>query len=709
MQKVAYWRTFALAGGVAALLAATAGPLAAAGVDGGITFTPLSEASGIDFERTASPLRKAVRDAIDASAPIPSANFNPAVSPMKERGVPGIALFDYDNDGDLDVYITNGPGTPNSLFQNQWSQIQQLAFVDVATAARVALPNQDSTGVCFGDLDNDGDHDLYVVGADGTGNRLLRNLGNGRFMDITAGSSTRGGNRHASGCSMADFNNDGLLDIFVANTYDDWRHRQPIFGGLVVYPGMEANDLYINQGNLLFSEEGAARGIHDFLELPAGQQTLSWAPATVDYDLDGDVDIMTADTQGGMSMVGIGWNRLFENDGTGNFEDVSAARGLTLPGSWMGISYGDYNCDSYLDFFDTNLGRYMGGPMGSSQWFLGSASKSFTNPGPGNIAEGGLGGTPFGWGTSTIDFDNDGDQDIVWHGGDDLVNLISADNPGTLLRNDGQCTASFKWESTAFSVDHRIREVHGVAVGDLNNDGFNDIVSAANFRWVPIEAPTTRFVPSTTVFAIPVGTTAFDAVARMTVRYTTRITPNFFVYIPHQIDNGDAVVEINSADNGNNWAQVKLLGTKGITRPNGDQVRGRNNRDGIGSVIKFTPAGGKTIIHPVLGGASHASQDSIIATLGLGDAATGTLDIYWNNASGKPVHNRLSNVQAGEKIVYPEIPCDLDSTTFNRKRFIRCLDDALVILTHKRVQTITPEFGNRIKASMLAAYIEANP
>jgi enediyne biosynthesis protein E4 len=705
MQKVAYWRTFSLVGGVVALLAATGGPLEA--VDGGVTFNPLPEAAGIDFERAPSPRRKAVRDAIDASAPIPAASFNPAFSPMKERGLPGIAIFDYDNDSDLDIYITNGPRTPNSLYQNQLSQNGTLTFVDVATQARAALPNQDSVGPCFGDLDNDGDQDLYVTGTDGTGNRLLENLGNGTFRDITAASGT-GGVKHPSGCAMADVNNDGRLDIFVSNTYDNWRHRLPIMGGLVTYPAMDGNDLYVNEGNLSFSEEADARGLRSFVELPGSQTTLSWSPAAVDYDGDGDIDIMTADTQGSMSMVGMGWNRIMENDGTGNFQDVSAARGSTLPGSWMGLSYGDYNCDSYLDFFSTNLGRYMGGPMGNSQWFLGSASKSFTNPGPGNIAAGGLGGTPFGWGTSTLDFDNDGDQDILWHGGDDIVNLISADNPGTLLRNDGSCTANFQWESGAFSVDHRIREVHGVAVGDLNNDGFNDIVSAANFSWVPIEAPVSRFVPSTLVFALPAGTTVFDPVARMAVRYTTRITPGFFVYIPHDISNGNAVVEINSADNGNNWAQVRLLGTKDLKRPNGDSAGGRNNRDGIGSVIKFTPSGGKTIIHPVLGGASHASQDSITATLGLGEATSGTLEILWNGPNG-PIRNRLSNVQAGEQIVYPEIPCDYTSNRFNRQRYVRCVDSALVVLTHRRVGAITPAFGNRVKASLLAAFDEFHP
>ena len=413
-----------------------------------------------------------------------------------------------------------------------------------------------------------------------------------------------------------------------------------------------------------------------------------------------------------MSTVGMGWNRIFENDGTGNFADVSAARNVVQPGSWMGIAYGDYNCDGFVDFFSTNLGRYMGGPGGSSRWFLGSASKSFSDPGVGALP-GGLGGTPFGWGAATIDFDNDGDQDILWHGGDDVLQLISADNPGTLLRNSGQCTANFQWENGAFptSPDHRVREVHGVAVGDLNNDGFDDIVTAANFKWVPqiLPPPNNRFPLSTTAFGLPVPLTVFDLVARMTVRYTTRTQIGFFTFLPHDITNGDLVVEVNTADNGNNSAQVTLIGTKDVRKPGngaGNAVGGRNNRDGIGSVIKFTPDGGSTILHPVLGGASHASQDDLTATLGLGEAATGTLDILWNGPYC-PVRNRLYNVAAGEKITYPEIPCNVDGTA-SRVAFAKCVRDAIQILRHPHVGLITNAEGFRIESSLLQAYDEVH-
>ena len=710
MQHTKRWS--ALAGGAVALLCAT-GPARAVGVDGGITFTNVAPGVGINYERHESPTRKAVRDAIEASAPIPNALFPTHLSPQKERGLPGVALFDYDRDGDIDIYVTDGPGHSNSLFQSQLAQSGSLSFVNVAGAAGVQATAQDSTGACFGDLDNDGDHDLFVVGTDGTGNHLFRNNGNGTFADITAvsGTAARPG-IHSSGCTMLDADNDGRLDIFVANTYDDWKHRLPIFGGLVIYTGMEADDLFMNQGGNVFSEQGAARGLHFYTELPPGQQTLTWAPSAADYDLDGDVDIINADTQGSMSQLGMGWNRIFENDGTGNFADVSAARGSTKPGSWMGISYGDYNCDGYLDFFSTNLGRWMGGPAGNSGWFLGSASKSFTDPGVGSLAAGGLGGSPFGWGTSTIDFDNDGDQDIIWHGGDDVLQFISADNPGTLVRNDGQCSALFKWESGAFpTVDHRFREVHGVAVGDLNDDGFDDIASVANFKFERVTMPVDRFRLWRVVMGFTMPVTVFDNVSGIELRWTGLAVPGSQVPIPHNISNGDLVLEMSSANNGNGWAKVSLVGTKGIRKPGngaGNEVAGRNNRDGIGSVIKFTPAGGPTIIHPVLGGASHASQDDLTVNLGLGDAATGTLDVLWNGPAG-PVRNRLYDVAPGERIAYPEIPCNLDGSWAKRNDFVKCVSDSLQILRHPHVGLVTNAQAARIQSSLLRAFDEAHP
>ncbi|RYI98868.1 MAG: VCBS repeat-containing protein, partial [Acetobacteraceae bacterium] len=116
-------------------------------------------------------------------------------TPFKARGAPGVAMFDYDRDGDLDLYVTNGPGRPNSLYQNRLKQGGGTTFVDVGASAGVSASGQDSTGTCYGDIDNDGDLDLMVLGRMEP-SRLFRNNGNGAFTEISS-SAGIGGGAHA--------------------------------------------------------------------------------------------------------------------------------------------------------------------------------------------------------------------------------------------------------------------------------------------------------------------------------------------------------------------------------------------------------------------------------------------------------------------------------------------------------------------------------
>ena len=113
--------------------------------------------------------------------------------------------------------------------------------------------------------------------------------------------------------------------------------------------------------------------------------------------------------------------------------------------------------------------------------------------------------TPFGWGTVAIDYDNDADDDIVYHGSVDVFTLIIADNPGVVLTNDGDCTAHFSYDAGALTRDHQVRTVQGVASGDLNGDGFQDIVSVSNFDFVRH-----FFLPFVGVFFPPTGS-PFDS------------------------------------------------------------------------------------------------------------------------------------------------------------------------------------------------------
>ncbi|HEY4687870.1 MAG TPA: CRTAC1 family protein [Anaerolineae bacterium] len=633
---------------------------------GGVTFQDIAAGggAGITYHRVESP-----SDALfDALKQQPVYTFNDlAITPFTPRGAPGVALLDFDRDDDLDIYVTNGPGANNSLYSNQLKETGQVTFVDVAAAAGVGALDQDSTGVCFGDIDNDGDEDLYVLG-NNEPNRLFENQGNDTFTDITLPSGTGGGQRTSSSCAMGDANGDGLLDIVVANTYNNWNHLLPYFGMPFVLN--EHNQLFLNSGGNVFVDASAASGLESLAGLPpefAGAAGITWAIAMVDYDLDGDVDVIAADDETLLFVGGDqhhGFIRIFQNDGTGHFTDVTFAANMNRVGQWTGLSFGDVNCDGHMDIFGSNAGDYGLTPLAplfqyqlgtlTSRWFLGQPDGTFTDPGVGALIA-----MPFGWGTSMTDYDNDGDTDIIYYGGSDAGPYVEASNPGAILQNQN-CSATFRRDAAALagSANHTRRTVQGLAVGDVNNDGFVDIVSVSNFD-KPEPIP---LVPFPVAYGSP-----FDADARYVPTFLPTEIPGVFVWSGIEFPDGSLAVEANSGDNDNNWVTVNVLGTAGVTSG------GRVNRDGIGAVVKFTPKHGATVIQPILGGSSHASQDSLTANFGLGNAKKGTVEVLWPGG----VRNRLYDVHKFERVVFPEIPCSFDGDWARPRDYVSCVRTSL--------------------------------
>lgn len=638
--------------------------------------------AGISYRRTPSP-RLSLFEEI-AGRPFFLSPRDFFASPIKSRGAPGVVLFDYNNDRCLDIFVTNGPGTGNSLYKNLLCETGILRFADVASAAGVAAADQDNQGACAGDIDNDGDQDLYVLGNHGS--RLFENQGDGTFVDITEESGTGNADNTGTTCSMGDVNGDGLLDIVVANSYNNWDHKQVY--AFNPFPFTERNELYLNRGNNRFAAAGESSGFTTLAGLPQGAAMLTWSVAMVDLDLDGDADIVTADDQTVLAPAqnggeDVGFVRFAQNDGTGHFRDVTFDVNLNRYGAWMGLSFGDLNSDGRLDIFASNMGTYaaelVGPPFASadwsSRWFLGQADGTFADPGVGA-----LGATPFGWGTSILDFDNDADQDIVMYGGFDLTQFVDASNTGMLAENL-RGSANFVRNRSAFDTSVGLPRIwHGSAIGDLNNDGFDDIVSVSGFD-VPPETPLISYPP--------LGS-SFDVDARFVPVFFPTEVPGQLTFSGFRFVNGTLAVKINSANNGNDWIQVATRGTRGVV------PRGRVNRDGIGAVVKVTPLHSKSVLRPVVAGSSHASQDTLIGTFGLGTAPHATVEVLWPGGG----RNRLYNVKKGDRLLFPEIPCSFDSG-LNRSEYQECVRQSLSELRRERILS-ADEVGRFFSSAMRA-------
>lgn len=656
--------------------------------DGGVTFSDVSAAVGIDYARLASP-RIALRDFLVTSL-IPTSSFFPAAQisdATKPWGGPGIVMFDYDNDGDQDLYVTNGPGRANSLYENQLVPSGILSFVDVGVASGADATAQDSNGACAGDVDNDGDRELYVTGTVEP-NILLDNNGDGTFTDVTASAGVGGpGDLVAVSCTFGDADGDGFLDLFVSNNLNTWNNRNLTFTPDA--SGVVPNDLYLNQGDGTFVDVSSTSGVEDLINMPNGSWT--WVSTFVDIDQDGDQDIIQDDMQGprsaGNPALVRSASRLLRNDGTGHFTDVSDQVGLYIEGGWMGLAFADYDCNGHLDFFSSNLGNYLGAGsvLPASGWWMQDASGNWS------FTVGTLVRTPFGWGASPFDYDNDGDTDTVFHGGGDNLFQTSADNPGPVLQNPGQCTANFVWDQAAASgTDHRFRNAEGVAVGDLDGDGFDDITSVAAMKW-----PNVSFVLPYVGIVVPPSASPFDAVARFQLNFSQLPNPGFFTWVAPIPDEGDLVVELNSGGNGNGWVQFDAVGSAGIV------PGGAINRDGVGALLHFTPDGGLTSTRTVVAGSSYASQDGSTTGFGLGSAAQGTLDTFWPGG----FRNRLYDVESGERLTVPAIPCSFDGAWATFGQYNACVLRALN--AYKEAGVLTDAERNRLRDSARRAFAEA--
>lgn len=675
------------------LLSLSAAISAAAGPPG---FTDIASEPdrGLAYERAPTP---ALVDLVEGfrEASLTEALPMSAVGLMPSRpyGIPGVAVFDADRDGDLDLYVTNGPGVANSLFVSRLAETGALSFVDRGEEAGAAATDQDSSGVCVGDLDNDGDDDLVVLGR-GEPNRLFENRGDGTFVEVL-GSGIEGGNEASVSCALGDVDLDGRLDLVIANSHEQ---SNSLACFAVPFAENQPNQLFLNRDGLSFEDVSDSSGIREQTGFgEAGFQAgITWATAIVDVDLDGDADVLFGDDQcgfphGGHGGVDRGFLHVMLNDGTGRFADrpivdngIGASGQNRGVGYYMGLAFGDLNCDGALDVFASNVGDFdfpvMGVPYitgdAPTRWFLGAGDGAFSDPGVGALQA-----APFAWGNAVLDYDNDGDQDLLALGGLDVNFLLWIDNPGMLLENRG-CGVDFTQDSGALSADYSTLNVQGLATGDLDDDGFVDIVTASNWAAPPAPWPLS-----------PAATTgsAFDATAFFVPLFDP--TPSGFVYNGNDVSPAGLTVEINHGGDGG-WAKLLPFGSFGLT------PRGAVNRGGVGAVVSFTPKGGPTVMSPALAGASFASQHSPELHFGLGEARSGTAEVLWPGG----VRNRLYGVKNGERLVLPEIPCSFAADWPSLRAYGGCVGRALLDLSAEGV--VTPRQRGRLFLSAILAFLD---
>ncbi len=391
----------------------------------------------------------------------------------------GVAIFDYDNDGRMDVFLPNGTtldgkGKGETSTGHLYRNLGGLRFEDVTERAGLRRVGW-GQGVCAADYDNDGDRDLFVTHYGRS--VLYRNEGNGAFKDVTAGAGLGGDAvRWDTGCTWFDSDKDGRLDLVVTGylEFDRSKVPEPGSSGYCVWKGIPVmcgpRGLPFTR-NLLFHNEGEGRFSDVSLACGIGKPKSCYGFSVIasDFDDDGEPDLYVAcDSTPSL---------LYRNRGKGSFEEIGLLAGVALNENGqeqggMGVAVADYDEDGHVDIVKTN--------------FSDDVPNLFHNNGDGTfedrVFESGLGGymEHVGWGTHFLDVDHDGRKDLLIVNGHVYPEVeqnpeIHYPQPRLLYWNVG----GGKFKDFSQSAGPGISEPwssRGSAVGDLDDDGSLEVV-----------------------------------------------------------------------------------------------------------------------------------------------------------------------------------------------------------------------------------------
>jgi hypothetical protein len=427
------------------------------GPESHVVFTDVTRASGVTFKHAFALEKKYILESMSG----------------------GVALFDYNNDGWLDIYFVNAPtvataADPHSARSELWRNNGDGSFTDVTDKAGVGYPGW-GMGVATGDYDNDGWEDLYVTcyGA----NRLYHNNGDGTFTDVAAKAGVTDP-RWSTGAAFGDYDNDGLLDLFVANYVDLKLDALPEFGkgkqcqfqGLPVQCGPRGlkgagDSLFHNNGDGTFTDVSKKAGVAD------EEGLFGLGVAWCDFDRDGYIDLYVANDTGA--------NYLYRNNGNGTFSEIGLMSGAALSEDGkaqasMGVAIGDYDHRGRQSIFVTNFSDEYNA--------LYRQEKEFTFTDVSYASQTGHASLPYvGWGCGFFDYDNDGWLDLMVVNGHVYPQLAAAKlriayaQRKLFYRNNHNGT----FAEIGAEVGPAMSEPavsRGAAFGDLDNDGDVDVV-----------------------------------------------------------------------------------------------------------------------------------------------------------------------------------------------------------------------------------------